>query len=461
MAFPAVTTQLAYNSRNKPGGGPHTLRCNKCFQPFEDNDQINGPSRNRGSDANPNGNPPWTSPNDPAWYHKLEYWHENCSRPKGRYTTQTPSITTPSYTPTQTAIATQPNTNTNNGAAAAPDAEFIAEIVKTLQNHLLPQLETITDNLEAKLDNAVVNTATAIANLTASTQTKLDAFQAALDAAAANRPIIVSISRDNLTTQAINVGRQHRMFTELLALLASGVKNVWLTGPAGSGKSTAAEMVAKALDIAFHIQGVVSDPIELLGYMNANGGYVTTNFRKAFEHGGIILLDEIDAYDPRSGLAANAALANGMCAFPDGTIARHPSCVVIAAANTWGFGGDSDYVGRNKLDSTTLDRFETLDWEYDESFERDIATADGTNALIESYITAVQATRATVLAHRTKGYAITPRSSINGAKMLRGGLSPQAVVKARFQRYRSQSMWATLGKPIEDWLLANTPPTPI
>ena len=51
--------------------------------------------------------------------------------------------------------------------------------------------------------------------------------------------------------------------------------------------------------------------------------------------------------------------------------------MILAAANTWGRGGDQQYVGRNQLDAATLDRFvlSTLHVDYDTDLERDIAQA--------------------------------------------------------------------------------------
>ncbi len=54
-------------------------------------------------------------------------------------------------------------------------------------------------------------------------------------------------------------------------------------------------------------------------------------------------------------------------------IAKSSTCVIIAAANTWGMGATSEYVGRMRLDGATLDRFVPLYWGYDESLE--LATA--------------------------------------------------------------------------------------
>ena len=53
---------------------------------------------------------------------------------------------------------------------------------------------------------------------------------------------------------------------------------------------------------------------------------------------------------------------------------RHPDFVCIAAANTWGRGADREYVGRNELDASTIDRFlmGTVPMDYDESLERQL-----------------------------------------------------------------------------------------
>jgi cobaltochelatase CobS len=90
----------------------------------------------------------------------------------------------------------------------------------------------------------------------------------------------------------------------------------------------------------------------------------------------VILLDEIDASDPSAMLELNQALSNSKMSFPDGTIDRHPDCVVIASANTWGFGGDANYVARYKADAASLDRFVTVSWDYDPNFERALASND-------------------------------------------------------------------------------------
>lgn len=173
---------------------------------------------------------------------------------------------------------------------------------------------------------------------------------------------------------------QHQAFEKLVMLasaLANDDKNIWLAGPAGSGKTTAARKLAASLgydeESEFDFNGAIDTEYKLSGFVDAKGRVVSTAFRRIWENGGVYLFDECDASMPGALLAFNAALANGYAAFPDGTQKRHANTVIIAAANTWGFGGDANYVGRAKLDAAFLDRFVTLTWNYDENLERKIA----------------------------------------------------------------------------------------
>lgn len=175
---------------------------------------------------------------------------------------------------------------------------------------------------------------------------------------------------------------RHERFGKLVMLvsaLGNEDKNIWLAGPAGSGKTTAARKLAAALgydeESEFDFNGAIDTEYKLSGFVDAKGRVVSTAFRKIWENGGVYLFDECDASMPGALLAFNAALANGYAAFPDGTIKRNERTVIIAAANTWGFGGDANYVGRAKLDAAFLDRFVTLTWNYDENLERNIALA--------------------------------------------------------------------------------------
>lgn len=147
---------------------------------------------------------------------------------------------------------------------------------------------------------------------------------------------------------------------------------IMMVGPAGCGKTTIGNHTARALDLPFYITSTINDTHELTGFVDGHGMYHRTPFRNAFEFGGVWVADEIDAWDAPALLAANSALANGYSVFPDGPapIARHPNFRVIAAANTFGHGADRVYVGRNELDAASLDRFATINVDYDTALER-------------------------------------------------------------------------------------------
>lgn len=145
-----------------------------------------------------------------------------------------------------------------------------------------------------------------------------------------------------------------------------------LVGPAGCGKTTIGEHTAKALDLPFYITNTINDTHELMGFVDGYGNYHGTSFRQAFEHGGLWIADEIDAWDASALLAANSALANGFANFPDqpNPVLRNADFRMVATANTYGSGADRIYIGRNELDAASLDRFVTINVDYDLRLEQ-------------------------------------------------------------------------------------------
>lgn len=243
----------------------------------------------------------------------------------------------------------------------------------------------------------------------------------------------------NITTPEREVkfeGAMHHQFPKLLAAVAQRV-NVMMVGPAGSGKTTAAQKVAKALGLPFHFTGAVASEYKLMGFIDAQGRVISTAFRKAFVEGGIFLFDEKDASAPGATLAFNAATANRICDFPDGTFEAHPDFIAIAAANTYGNGASRQYVGRNQLDAATLDRYVMMDWNYDEALENAImglprpksaplpkdivpAPADQVPELVRQWVERVQKVRRAVDKLKVR-HVVSPRASQAGAKLLAAG----------------------------------------
>lgn len=214
---------------------------------------------------------------------------------------------------------------------------------------------------------------------------------------------------------------RHEVFPDVLTSVSAGV-NVMLVGPAGSGKTTIAEQVAKALEIPFEFTGALDSAYKLSGFIDAQGRIVHTAFRRAYEHGGLFLFDEVDGSLPGALLAFNAALANGHADFPDGVVKRHENFRVIAAANTYGHGADRQYVGRNQLDAASLDRFAVFDMDYDEGLEKALAG----NA---QWVAFVQKVRRAVRSAKVR-HVVSPRASLMGARLLSAGMDRNKVEEA-------------------------------
>lgn len=236
----------------------------------------------------------------------------------------------------------------------------------------------------------------------------------------------------------------HRQFETVSRMVGAGV-HVWLAGPAGSGKTTLARQTAEALDLPFYSVGAVTSDFRLVGYTTATGELVRTPFREAYEHGGVFLFDEIDASHPSALVALNQALANDSYAFPDGMVERHPHFRVIAAANTYGHGATSDYVGRTKIDGATLDRFAFVPMDYDEDVE------DAMAGQHQRWAEVVRTARRAVERHGIR-HIISPRATEHGARLLEAGLDGDTVADAVIRKGLDADSWRKVHAEIVDSL---------
>ena len=162
----------------------------------------------------------------------------------------------------------------------------------------------------------------------------------------------------------------HENYDKLKLCVETGVIPM-IVGPAGTGKSTAAEQLARDLGLDFYMANRIQNTFELVGFVNAAGEYVTTQFYEAYTKGGIFLFDEVDASSPEALVTINAAIAQRLMAFPGHPTAlpMHKDFKAICAGNTFGTGSTREYTGRNKLDAATLDRFMIIEWDYDQNLE--------------------------------------------------------------------------------------------
>src|SRR5258707_10224005 len=146
---------------------------------------------------------------------------------------------------------------------------------------------------------------------------------------------LIELKKDDKVIQLKDEPR-HYLFPDIMTTVNTGIPSA-LIGPAGSGKSTVCEQIAKALELDFYLQSSVTGEHQLTGYKDAYGKYHGTPFRVAFESGGLLLVDEVDTSDPSALIWMNTALSNGYAMFPhsDKPVLRHQDLRILIPANTF------------------------------------------------------------------------------------------------------------------------------
>jgi cobaltochelatase CobS len=234
-------------------------------------------------------------------------------------------------------------------------------------------------------------------------------------------------------------GHTRPEFKDVLLSASCGL-NILLVGPAGSGKTHLAHQVAEALGRPFASVSCTAGMSEsaLQGWLIPSDGgafqYLSSDFVKMYEEGGVFLFDEIDAADSNTLLFVNQALANGSFFLPirknASVVKRHPDFVCIAAANTFGTGANQTYAGRERLDEATLDRFRagTIVLDYDQTFERKVVAPDllAWGWAIRKRITEARLNR-----------VMSTRFLLDATKLLKAGKSVKAIQDTYFVGWKS------------------------
>jgi MoxR-like ATPase len=322
------------------------------------------------------------------------------------------------------------------GETAARTAREVAE--KTAAGLTAKTLEEAREAVEEELKDAWEALEEARAELTRSVErfARDEAARVVAETVAETVPPVVEVRVAGAAEPVRVGGHTHTVFPDVLLALGAGC-HVLLVGPAGTGKSMMARQVAEAFGQEFHALslGPTTPMSKIFGYYDAHGHYHATPFRRAFEHGGLMLLDELDSGHPGLLAELNQALSIRSCAFADGMVTAHPDFRLVATANTYGTGGDRQYVGRQALDAATLDRFTIIDVPVDEDLEERIALAHAPaqpeNA--RRVIAEVRRLRATA-AEKRLPVMFSPRASIDAAKLLQAGASVEQAIRWRVAR---------------------------
>lgn len=253
-------------------------------------------------------------------------------------------------------------------------------------------------------------------------QSRIDGKIKKLDDVLSGMPITVNLGSVEKPKNEVT----HKRFHDILNILQSAKrkeKNIMLVGGAGGGKTHLCKQVADALKLPFYpfSVGLQTTKSDLMGFINATGVYVSSPIRRAFEDGGVLLLDEFDAAHAGVVTILNSLLANQEASFPDKTVQRNEKFICICACNTYGRGANIDYVGRNRLDGATLDRFIVLDVDYDKDLEKTLTRNNTWVSLVDKMRNNIQKQGIKMI--------ISPRASMDGADLLDAGFSPERVVE--------------------------------
>lgn len=151
-------------------------------------------------------------------------------------------------------------------------------------------------------------------------------------------------------------------------------KNIMLSGPIGTGKTTLCSQIADKLSLDFYPYSLCSHTTksDLVGFIDAGGNYRTSALRLAFENGGLVLLDEMDTANPNILSIINNMLSNNQYYFPDGIVQKNDNFRCICAMNSNGRGGEIVYTKSQRLDASTLDRFIFINIDIDKNLEQKI-----------------------------------------------------------------------------------------
>jgi hypothetical protein len=212
----------------------------------------------------------------------------------------------------------------------------------------------------------------------------------------------------------VDAGLQHKLFPIVAKVLASTDPrmNLWIAGPAGSGKTKSLEILAKVGGYRF-IRIPCGDQTLaslFMGFVGATGVYTPGLIWHAVEAAKagekvLVLWDEFDRMQPGVATQANALLDGSPVTFPNGEtiILAEYGIRQFVSANTFAR-PTLEHPTVKAGDGSTVNRFAKLEWFFDEGFETALYAELG------EWVTFVQRVRAAAKAAGIRNFCLSFRT---------------------------------------------------
>ena len=313
-------------------------------------------------------------------------------------------------------------------------------------------IRRIARNVAHTLDGDVLASATEM--MIGYVDKRLQEFQPVNGPDTPLRDVITNITITRPDAPVIDMkGIFHQAMPDLMFNIVNGF-HTYLPGPPGSGKTHSAIQCIRELggEYAAISFGPTTPESRLTGGMTANGEFfepaLLKLIRSSMEKPDVIhgmILDEMD--NGHGGIQAtlNSLLANGEMTAPNGDhLVVGKNLVFIACANTFGTGPTAEFSGRNKLDAATLDRFDYLPWDTDESVETAIVhSVIGDSTLANAWLDVWRTARRNAKDHGLKVF-VTMRGAVRASEAIAAGRSIEKALMMTLGHKVPADQWAKM-----------------